>query len=93
MSDDRKINVRTVSAVAGSGAVLALCWLGAGIGGQGTTLALHSPPPPPTVNSGPMTLGATTTTGVAAPVTAAPMKAQPKITGPAALPSEEAGLP
>jgi len=40
-----------------------------------------------------MTLGATTTTELAAPDNVAPLKAQPEITGPAALPSEEAGLP
>lgn len=93
MAAHRKINIRVVSAVAGIGAVLALGWLSLGTGGQSTPLALHSPPPPPTASSEAMTLGATTTTELGAPDNVAPLKAQPEITGPAALPSEEAGLP
>ena len=92
MTADKKINVRILAAVAGGGAVLALGWLGATSGGPGASLAVHLPPPPPTVASPIMSLGATTTTE--APATEEPVaKAAPAIKGPAALPSEEAGLP
>src|SRR6476660_9445504 len=67
MAAHRKINIRVISAVAGIGAVLALGWLSIGTGGQSTPLALHSPPPPPTVGSEAMTLGATTTIETLAP--------------------------
>ncbi len=96
MAAHRKINIRAVAAVAGTGAVLTLGWLSIGAGDHGTSLALHSPPPPPAVSSEVMTLGATTTTeqpAQAANGQVEPMKAQPTITGPVALPSEEAGLP
>jgi hypothetical protein len=92
MAIDKKISVRTLAAVAGGGAVLALGALGAMSGGTSTSLAVHLPPPPPTVASPAMQMGATTTTEVPAtePLVA---KAQPSIKGQAALPSEEAGLP
>lgn len=92
MAIDKKISVRTLAAVAGAGAVLTLGWLGAASGGPSTSLAVHLPPPPPTVASPAMQMGATTTTEAPAtqPLVA---KAQPAIKGPAALPSEEAGLP
>ena len=93
MAAHRKINIRAVSMVAGIGAVLALGWLSIGTGGQSAPLALHAPPPPPTMSSEAMILGATTTIETLAPDDVAPLKAQPEITGPAALPSEEAGLP
>lgn len=92
MTADKKITLRALAAVAGGGAVLALGWLGATSGGPSTSLAVHLPPPPPTVTSPAMQMGATTTTE--APVTVEPVaKAKPGIKGPAALPSEEAGLP
>lgn len=92
MTADKKISVRTLAAVAGGGAVLALGWLGATSGGPGASLAVHLPPPPPTVASPAMQMGATTTTEAPLnqPLVA---KAKPTIKGPAALPSEEAGLP
>lgn len=92
MAINKKISVRTLAAVAGGGAVLALGWLGAASGGPSTSLAVHLPPPPPTVASPAMQIGATTTTE--APLTQPLVaKAKPGIKGPAALPSEEAGLP
>ncbi len=70
-----------------------LAWLSATPADHSAPVAFHSPPPPPTVASASMTLGATTTTGVRAPLAMATAKAHPNITGPAALPSEEAALP
>ncbi|ORA21982.1 hypothetical protein [Mycobacterium aquaticum] len=92
MAAEKKISVRALAAVVGGGAVLALGWLGVASGGSGTSLAVHLPPPPPTVTSPAMQIGATTTTLAPAtqPLVA---KAKPNIKGPAALPSEEAGLP
>ncbi len=93
MAAEKKNTIRALSAVIGGGALLTLGWLSASSGGQGTPLAIHTPPPPPTMTSGAMTLGATTTMNLQAPATAVIQRAQPNITGPAALPSEEAGLP
>lgn len=92
MAAERHIRIRAIAAVVGGGAVATLSWLSV-MSGSGSTLAFHSPPAPPGVTSRAMTLGATTTTGQQAPVAMATTKAHPNITGPVALPSEEAGLP
>ncbi|MUL81338.1 MULTISPECIES: hypothetical protein [unclassified Mycolicibacterium] len=93
MAAEKNVSIRAIAAIAGGGAVVALGWLSVTSGGHSASVALHSPPAPPTVTSPAMTLGATTTTGVRAPAAMATPKAHPNITGPAALPSEEAGLP
>ncbi|NKZ13500.1 hypothetical protein HGA11_21225 [Mycolicibacterium septicum DSM 44393] len=90
---EKNLRIRRIAAIAGAGAVAALTWLSVTPAGESGSVALHAPPPPPTVASPAMTLGATTTTGVRAPLAMATPKAHPNITGPAALPSEEAALP
>jgi hypothetical protein len=92
MTPEKKSTIRMVAAIVGAGAVLALAGMNAVLGGQSTSLAVHLPPPPPTVGSPAMSMGATTTTIVPASALAT-TKAKPAIKGPAALPSEEAGLP
>ncbi|WP_454788773.1 hypothetical protein [Mycolicibacterium lutetiense] len=93
MTAETNLRIRRIAAIAGVGAVATLGWLSVTQTGHSPSAALHSPPPPPTVASPAMTLGATTTTGVRAPLAVATPKAHPNITGPAALPSEEAALP
>ena len=92
MAACKKTTVRAISTVAAGGAVLTLAWSSVALDKQSTPLAIHTPPPPTPPNTGAMSLGATTTKEE--PVTnAATQRAQPSITGTAALPSEEAGLP
>jgi hypothetical protein len=93
MAGEKNTSIRAIAAIVGGSAAVALGWLSMTSGGHGAPVAFHGPPPPPTIASPAMTLGATTTTGVHAPGAMATPKAQPNITGPAALPSEEAALP
>lgn len=90
-ADNKIVGVRVLAAVAGGAAVLALGWLGV-TSGESNNLAVHLPPPPPTVGHTVMSLGATTTSSIP-PTEPTVSKALPSITGSATLPSEEAGLP
>ncbi len=95
MATERKIQIRSVSAIVGGCAVLALSWLGVASAGMPSQhmAKLDNPSPFTTLTSEAMKLGATATSTAAEPYIATITKAQPPITGPAALPSEEANLP
>ncbi|WP_166902799.1 hypothetical protein [Mycobacterium sp. DL440] len=93
MAATRHTSIRAIAAIAGGAAFVTLGWLSVMSARHSSSVAFHAPPAPPTVTSASMALGATTTTGMRAPAAMATPKAHPNITGPAALPSEEAGLP